>query len=101
MADILMNPPPSGISAEMLAELLNEARERETVIQAMILRFENRYGSSLENLEARLNRGDGQEHPDWEDSIEWHNAVESLERTHVMRRLLEWLLPSIKPSPAS
>jgi hypothetical protein len=84
-----------------LVVLLHEAREREAVLPAIIQRFEHRYGVSLEVLEARLSRGEGQEHPDWEDSIEWRNAIESLERTQVMRNLLEWLIPLISPSPAS
>jgi hypothetical protein len=64
-------------------------------------RFEEQYGQPLAELEARLARGEGSEHPDWEDSIEWRNAEEALQRARVMRRLLEWLLPSIAPSPAS
>ena len=45
-----------------------------------------------EALEARLARGEGVEHPDWEDSIEWRNAAQTLQRTEKMWSLLEWLL---------
>lgn len=101
MSTITLKSLPSGISAERLAGLLNEAHKRETVLRAVIERFERGYDGSLGDLEARLGRGEGLEHPDWEDSIEWRNAVEALERTRVMRSLLEWLLPSIPPSVAS
>ena len=101
MVDISLQTLPPNVSPETVAGLLNETRERETVLGAMIRRFEQRYGASLKELETRLDRGEGSEHPDWEDSIEWRNALEALERTRVMRNLLEWLLPSIKPSLAS
>lgn len=101
MTDISLQTLPPDVSPENLVGLLNETRERETVLEAMLQRFEGRYSVSLKDLEARLGRSEGSEHPDWEDSIEWRNAKEALERTRVMRSLLEWILPSIKPSPAS
>ena len=92
---------PPGISQEALIQWLDEMRSRETLMRQMVLHFEKRYNGSLEALEARLARGEGAEHPDWEDSIEWRNAVETLQRTRLMKGLLEWLLRSITPSPAS
>jgi len=92
---------PPGISQEMLTQLLKDERNREVLLQGIIRRFEQRYGGSLEALEARLARGEGPEHPDWEDSIEWRNAVEALQRTQILRSLLEWLQHSIVLSPAS
>src|SRR6266849_5899475 len=99
MAEIVMQTFPSGISPEALAQLLDDIRNRENVLRGIVQRFEQRYGVSLEALETRLARGEGCEHPDWEDSIEWRNAVEALQRNQVMRRVLEWLLRSIAPSP--
>ena len=101
MSEVALRALPPSVPREMLNPLLADVRNREAVLQAMIRRFERLYGDSLEALEARLDRGEGREHPDWEDSIEWHNAVEVLQRTQVMRRLLEWLLSSIAPSPSS
>lgn len=101
MVDISLQTLPPDVSPETVVGLLNETRERETVLGAMIRRFEQRYGVPLKELETRLDRGEGSEHPDWEDSIEWRNALEALERTRVMRNLLEWLLPSIRHSLAS
>ena len=101
MSEVALRALPSSIPHEALTPLLDDVLNREAILQAMIRRFEQRYGDSLESLEARLARGEGREHPDWEDSIEWRNAVETMQRTRVMRRLLEWLLGSIAPSPAS
>jgi hypothetical protein len=101
MSEVALRTLPPNVPRETLPSLLADVRNREAVLQAMIRRFERQYGDSLEALEARLARGEGREHPDWEDSIEWRNAVETLQRTRIMRRLLEWLLPSIVPSPTS
>lgn len=92
---------PPGISQRTLVQLLDDARSRETLLREMIGRFAKRYGGSLDALEARLARGEGNEHPDWENSIEWRNAVEALQRTQLMKGLLEWLLRSITPWPVS
>ncbi len=81
MPEIALRTFPTGISMETLTRLLDDLRGRESLLQAMIGRLEQRYGGPLEMLEARLSRGDGSEHPDWEDSIEWRNAVEILQRT--------------------
>lgn len=98
MTHLALNTLPSGISKYALTQNLQDIESREVVLQAIVERYGTRYGSSLEALEARLARGEGSEHPDWEDSIEWRNAVESLHRTHVMQRLLQWLLRSKLPS---
>ena len=99
MSEVALRALPSSIAREPLTPLLDDVRNREVILQAMIRRFEQHYGDSLEALEARLARGEGREHPDWEDSIEWRNAVETLQRTRIMRRLLEWLLSSTTPRP--
>jgi len=101
MSEALLHALPPSISGDTLILLLDDVRNREAVLQATARRFEHHYGDSLETLESRLARGEGPEHPDWEDSIEWRNAIETLQRTRIMRRLLEWLLRSIVPSPAS
>jgi len=101
MAQVSVQTLPLGISAETISRLLEDLRRREALLQAIIGRFERRYGVPLEELEARLNQGEGPEHLDWEDSIEWRNAVEALERTKLIRSLLEWVLRSRTPSPAS
>jgi hypothetical protein len=80
MTQLALNVLPTGISTETLGHLLMDASGRTHVLQAAIQRFETRYQVPLAVLEARLARGEGSEHPDWEDSIEWRNAVEIIER---------------------
>ena len=101
MTQLALNLLPTGISTETLGNLLTDASGRTLVLQAAIQHFETRYQVPLTVLEARLARGEGSEHPDWEDSIEWRNAVEIIERTKKMRSLLEWLLSSTTPLPTS
>jgi hypothetical protein len=101
MTDIAIQTLPPGISRATLVQLVNDQCDQEAHLQTVIRGFKARYDESLSALEARLARGEGQEHPDWEDSIEWRNAVEALRRTRMMRRVLEWLLGSIVPSTAS
>jgi hypothetical protein len=65
MSDVASYALPSSIPREALISLLDDVRNREAVLQAMIRRFEQQYGDSLEALETRLARGEGREHPDW------------------------------------
>jgi hypothetical protein len=85
---------PQNISRNALSNLRDDILRRETMLQAMINRFETKYGMTLDALESRLAQGKGQEHPDWEDSIEWLNAQEELQRADLMKSVLEWLLRS-------
>jgi len=78
MSEVALRTFPSDISNETLSRLLDDIHNREALLQAMIRRFEQHYRDSLEALEARLARGEGPEHPDWEDPIEWRNALEAL-----------------------
>ena len=87
-----ITPLPQNIFRSALTSLLDDLSRRETVLRAMISRFESNYGMTLDALEARLSQGQGQEHPDWEDSIEWLNALEELQRASLMKSVLEWLL---------
>ena len=87
-------PFPKNISRNALTRLHDDLARRESVLQAMIRRFETQYNTSLETLEGRLAHGKGREHPDWEDSIEWRNALDELKQADLMKRVLEWLLRS-------
>ena len=64
MVQLSLQSFPSGISADTLTTLLADVRQREHVLTAMIRRFEERYRQqndlSLDDLEARLARGEGQ-----------------------------------------
>ena len=72
---------PLHVDPTTLRKLAEETQGREILLRQVIRQMEQQYDCSLEELEARLARGEGQEHPDWEDSIEWRNAVEALQRT--------------------
>ena len=87
-------PLPKNISRNALTHLRDDLARRESVLQTMIHRFETQYKISLETFEARLAQGQGQEHPDWEDSIEWRNALDELKQADLMKMVLEWLLRS-------
>jgi hypothetical protein len=92
---------PLQVEPVTLQYLLEETRGREVLLRQVIRQMDRKYDCSLEELEARLDRGEGQEHPDWEDSIEWRNAVEDLQRTRALQGILEWLVNSLAPSPVS
>jgi len=97
MIEIAIQALSPGISRETLVQLADEQLNQEAHLQTVIQRFESRYNGSLPALEARLTRGEGQEHPDWEDSIEWRNVLEALHHARMLRRVLEWLRDSIVP----
>jgi hypothetical protein len=92
---------PFQVEPGTLRQILEETEGREALLRQVIRQMEQRYASSLEELEARLARGEGQEHPDWEDAIEWRNAVEALRRTRTLKNILQWLIDSRAPSPVS
>ena len=85
---------PKNISRHALASLRDGLARREAILQSSIHRFETQYNVPLEAFEARLAQRKGQEHPDWENSIEWRNALDELKQTDLMKRVLEWLLRS-------
>ncbi|HOU13058.1 MAG TPA: hypothetical protein PKZ84_08060 [Anaerolineae bacterium] len=92
MSELALETFPPGITSFTLHQLQEEMQNRESLLQGIIQRFTQHYACDLATFEARLARGEGAEHPDWEDSIEWRNAVETLQQTRFMRSLLEWLL---------
>ncbi len=92
---------PPDITQSTLAQLITDLANRTTILSAVVARFQERHGASLEEFESRLAQGEGREHPDWEDSIEWRNAVETLQRERALRRVLEWLMHSTTPLPVS
>jgi hypothetical protein len=92
---------PFEVEPGTLRQLLAETQGREIVLEQLIHTMEERYGGPLETLKQRLARGEGPEHPDWEDAIEWRNAFEALQRTQALRNILEWLISSRAPSPVS
>jgi len=78
------------IKKEVYDEIVKRLREEVEYYEAIVKKFEVKYGCSLKELEERIEK-EGvpvDNHEIWEDSIEWRNAVEELER---LKRLLEEL----------
>lgn len=82
---------PTGISITTLEWWIEDNRARISFLESLIERLEKTYGSELPKLEARLERGEGREHPDWEDAIEWRNALEQLQQLQLQEELFVWL----------
>ncbi|MFZ5910996.1 MAG: hypothetical protein ACOYYU_13365 [Chloroflexota bacterium] len=95
------SPLPPNIAQIVLVQLRDNLAQREILLQTIINRFEAHYNVPLAMLEARLSQGQGQEHPDWEDSIEWRNVMDELRQARLMKSVLEWLLHSTLPSRQS
>jgi len=78
------------IKKEVYEEILKKLKEEAGYYEAIVKKFEKKYGCSLEELERRIER-EGvpvDDHEIWEDSIEWRNAVEELGK---LRKLLKEL----------
>ena len=77
-------------SPERVEEIVKKLREEVEYYEAIAKKFEKKYNCSLEELERRIEE-EGvpiDNHEIWEDSIEWRNAVEELEK---LKKLLEEL----------
>lgn len=92
--------PPS-ITLDGVRKLSADLGSRQRFLRQLIKGFERRYACSLEELNRRLNERDVSEHPTWEDSIEWGNALEQLAQAELMQAIATWLINSLKPSPSS
>jgi len=78
------------IRKEVYEEIVRKLKEEEEYYEAIVRKFEKKYGCSLEDLERMIEK-EGvpiDDHEIWEDSIEWRNAVEELEK---LKKLLEEL----------
>ncbi len=79
------------ITVGSLKQLNIDVCNRERVLRQRILTFESRYSGSLVDLDRKLNTLEIEEHPAWEDSIEWRNAVEQLNSTQLSEKIFKWL----------
>ena len=78
------------IRKEIYEEIVRKLREDVEYYEAIVRKFEKKYGCSLEELEKKIEE-EGvpiDDHEIWEDSIEWRNAAEELEK---LKKLLEEL----------
>jgi arginyl-tRNA synthetase len=78
------------IRRKIYEEIMKKLREEFEYYEEIVKKFEKKYDCSLEELEKKIER-EGvsiDNHEIWEDSIEWRNAVEELEK---LKKLLEEL----------
>ena len=68
------------ITPEKLEGLREDVHARKALLMQAIRALEARYQCSLADLEQKLESAEIEEHPAWEDSIEWRKALEQLDR---------------------
>jgi len=84
------------ITPDAVESLRNEADTRQKMLQQIIGIYEARYRCSLTEFEKKIANVETDEHPAWEDSIEWRNAVEQLERIRLSENIFVWLKRLLK-----
>jgi hypothetical protein len=98
----LLSPvvPPS-ITPERVRKLSHDLRAREQFLRQIAADFERHYGSSLDDLNHRLQTRQIAEHPAWEDAIEWGNALDQLAQIQFNQSIVTWLINLLTPSKSS
>ena len=79
---------PPTVKPDGVRQLSLSLASREQFLRQLIAGFERKYPPSLEELNRRLEARQIAEHPAWEDSIEWGNAIDQV------NRLFRQFLPS-------
>ncbi len=79
------------ITPNKLQRLNYDILNRQQILRQIISTFEKRYGFSLTELEQKLENREIEEHPAWEDSIEWRNALEQLNSARLSAKIFQWL----------
>lgn len=100
MAQMALEQMPN-ISAGDLANLQHQLQVRRDWLQQQIAVFEKRYQGDLAWLEQQLAAQTMVEHPAWEDSIEWRNALEQLEQIDLTASIFAWLQTLLTQSASS
>ena len=92
---------PSSITFESVQKLRADLASREQFLRQMTSAFERKYDCALDELNRRLEARQIVEHPTWEDSIEWGNALDQLAQVELMQSIVAWLINLLKPSTSS
>ena len=87
------------ITPDKLQRLNYDILNRQQILRQIISAFEARYGFSLPELERKLENREIEEHPAWEDSIEWRNALEQLNSARLSEKIFQWLQNLLTRSP--
>lgn len=83
---------PLQVEAVALQRVLADVERQIGVYQNIVAGFVEQYGCSLEEFEAKIERGEVPEHPSWEISIEWGVASDELQKLEVIQKGLQWIL---------
>jgi len=84
------------ITRDVVESLRNEADTRQKLLQQIIGIYETRYRCSLPEFEKKIANLETDEHPAWEDSIEWRNATEQLNKIRLSESIFVWLRNLLK-----
>jgi hypothetical protein len=82
---------PTNVTLDKVRILETDTSARARLLRQIIHSCEQKYQCSLETFEQKLETRQVLEHPCWEESIEWRNAVEQLERIEMSRSIFTWL----------
>ena len=83
------------VRGKVVAEIVKRLKREMEFYEEVDRKFRRKYGCSLEDLELKIER-EGipvDNHEVWEDSIEWRNAIEEVDK---LRKILEELQVAIK-----
>jgi hypothetical protein len=83
---------PATITLESVQQLKIGLATRAQLLRQIIAEFEGRYQCSLSELNAQIVARQKAEHPAWEDSIEWGNAVDQLGQVQLTQSIVAWLI---------
>ncbi len=84
------------ITPDAVECLRNEADSRQKLLRQIIGIYEARYRCSLTEFEKKIANFETDEHPAWEDSIEWRNATEQLNNIRLSESIFVWLRNLLK-----
>ena len=92
---------PSTVTLENVQQLKVALASRAQLLRQIIAEFEGRYQCSLSELNAQIAVRQRVEHPTWEDSIEWGNAVDQLSQIQLTQSIVVWLINLLTRSASS
>ncbi len=84
-------PLPLNIGVDKIKNLLDNLKSRELLLKQVSGQFEQKYQCSLEQFETKIDNLELPEHPCWEESIEWRNAIEQTQQIQLIWSILKWL----------
>lgn len=92
---------PPGLTLKRLEELQSDIRGREVLLDEIVQQFESKYRCTLDELDRSISNQEIAEHPAWEDSIEWRNALEQLYNIQLSKGIFSWLKNWLAQSSSS